>query len=51
MSQLYRSGKLGESLVDALDTLLSEGKITETLAVQVLAEVIKQLNFKILFSV
>jgi len=39
MSQLYRSGKLGESLVDALDTLLSEGKITETLAIQVLAEV------------
>ena len=39
MSELYRPGKLGESLVDALDTLIKEGKITEGLAVQVMAEV------------
>lgn len=40
MSQLYRPGKLGESLVDALETLISEGKITGTLAMQVLEEVL-----------
>lgn len=39
MSQLYRPGKLGEALIDALETLIKENKITETLAIEVLAEV------------
>ncbi len=39
MSQLYRPSKLGESLVDALETLIKEGKITEALAMEVMTEV------------
>jgi hypothetical protein len=39
MSQLYRPSKLGESLVDALETLIKEEKITEGLAMEVMTEV------------
>lgn len=37
--QLYRQSKLGDSLVEALDQLVTEGKITPDLALKVLAEV------------
>ena len=38
-TQIYRNGKLGSSLVDALDTLIKEGKLSGELALKVLAEV------------
>ena len=38
-TQIYRNGKLGSSLVDALDLLIKEGKLSGELALKVLAEV------------
>lgn len=35
-TQLYRESKLGDSLVDALDDLITDGKITPTLAMRIL---------------
>lgn len=39
MSAIYRGGKLGDSLVEALDTLVTEGKIDGELAQKVLESV------------
>lgn len=39
MSTLYRRGKLGDSLVEALDVLITEEKITPDLAMEVLSKV------------
>lgn len=39
MSAIYRGGKLGDSLVDALDILVTEGKIDGELAQKVLEAV------------
>jgi hypothetical protein len=39
MSAIYRGGKLGDSLVDALDILVTEGKIDGELAQKVLETV------------
>lgn len=36
---LYRQTALGDSLVESLDALINEGKITPDLALKVLAEV------------
>lgn len=38
-SALYRQSKLGQSLVDALDQLVEEGKLPPQLALRVLDEV------------
>jgi len=39
MSAIYRGGKLGDSLVEALDVLVTEGKIDGDLAQRVLESV------------
>ena len=39
MSAIYRGGKLGDSLVEALDVLVTEGKIDGDLAQKVLESV------------
>jgi hypothetical protein len=38
MSTIYRGSKLGDSLVEALDVLVNQGKISSSLAVEVLAK-------------
>jgi hypothetical protein len=38
-THLYRESKLGDSLVEALDILVDEGKIPPQLALRILAEV------------
>lgn len=38
MSSIYRQCKLGDSLVEALDVLIKDGKITPELAYKVLSE-------------
>jgi hypothetical protein len=38
-THIYRQSKLGDSLVEALDTLVEEGKIPGPLALRVLQEV------------
>ena len=39
MGTLYRGGKLGDSLMEALDVLVTEGKISSTLAMEVCSKV------------
>lgn len=38
-SSIYRQSKLGDSLVEALDVLIKDGKVTPDLAYKVLSEV------------